>query len=122
VIAPGQEIDCTATYAVVAADLSDGELSNTATVTGTTPGGDSLTSDPSTATVAEIAPVVTPTPTPTPTPDPTVVATSGSASGSGSGLADTGSDTWTAALVGLGLLVLGALAAAAAWMTRRRRA
>jgi uncharacterized repeat protein (TIGR01451 family) len=55
---PGDSVICTATYTVVAADLADGgNLSNTATVIGTTPGGDPLTSDPSTATVDVIAPV-----------------------------------------------------------------
>jgi uncharacterized repeat protein (TIGR01451 family) len=96
---PGQMISCTATYGVVAADLADaGTLSNTATVTGTLPGGDLLTSDPSTAKVAEVAPAAP-----------------------AAALASTGSDTWTAALAGLGLLVLGLLAAAAAWIQRRNR-
>jgi LPXTG-motif cell wall-anchored protein len=92
-------ISCTATYTVVAADLADGAtLSNTATVTGTTQGGDLLTSDPSTASVKEVAPVAP-----------------------AAALASTGSDTWQAGLVGLGLLVLGLLAAAAAWIQRRNR-
>jgi uncharacterized repeat protein (TIGR01451 family) len=93
-LAPGQEIDCTATYTVVAADLAGGTLSNTATVTGTTPGGDPITSDPSTSKVKEVAPA---------------------------GLASTGSNVWNAGLVGLGLLVLGLLAGAAVWMQRRHR-
>ena len=97
-LAPGQEIDCTATYTVVAADLADGgTLSNTATVIGTTPGGDPITSDPSTAKVTEVAPAAP------------------------AGLASTGSDTWSAGLVGFGLLMLGLLAAAAAWIQRRHR-
>ncbi|WP_460581021.1 DUF7507 domain-containing protein [Humibacter ginsengisoli] len=99
VLPPGQSISCTATYTVVAADLAaGGTLSNTATVTGTLPGGDLLTSDPSTAKVAEVAPV---------TP--------------AAALASTGSDTWSAGLVGFGLLMLGLLAAAAAWIQRRHR-
>lgn len=99
VLPPGQMISCTATYTVVAADLADGAtLSNTATVTGTTQGGDLLTSDPSTASVKEVAPVAP-----------------------AAALASTGSDTWQAGLVGLGLLVLGLLAAAAAWIQRRNR-
>jgi len=59
-LAPGQTVDCTATYTVVAADLAGGTLTNTATVAGTTPSGDPLTSDPSTAKVTEgsSAPVV----------------------------------------------------------------
>jgi uncharacterized repeat protein (TIGR01451 family) len=97
-LAPGQLITCTATYTVVAADLADAAtLSNTATVTGTTPGGDPLTSDPSTAKVKEVAPAAP------------------------AGLALTGSDTWTAGLVGLGLLILGLLAGAAVWIQRRHR-
>jgi uncharacterized repeat protein (TIGR01451 family)/LPXTG-motif cell wall-anchored protein len=52
---PGDTLSCSATYTVVAADLTGGTLSNTATATGTVPGGDPLTSDPSTATVQELA-------------------------------------------------------------------
>jgi hypothetical protein len=37
------------------------------------------------------------------------------------GLASTGSDLWVSGLVGVGLLVLGLLAAAAAWFQRRNR-
>jgi uncharacterized repeat protein (TIGR01451 family) len=96
-LAPGEELDCTATYTVVAADLTGGTLSNTATVTGTTTGGDPISSDPSTAKVAEVAPAAA------------------------AGLASTGSDLWVSGLVGLGLLVLGLLAAVAAWMQRRGR-
>lgn len=96
-LAPGQEIDCTATYTVVAADLaSAGTLSNTATVTGTTTGGDPVTSDPSTSKVTEVASVT-----------PAGV------------LASTGSDTWAGGLVGLGLVILGLLAAATVWVQRR---
>jgi uncharacterized repeat protein (TIGR01451 family) len=98
-LAPGEEMDCTATYTVVAADLaSNGTLSNTATVTGSTTGGDPVSSDPSTSKVAEVG-----------LPAPMA------------GLASTGSDTWTAGLVGLGMLILGLLAASAAWLQRRNR-
>jgi len=55
---PGETVDCSARYTVVAADLTGGTLSNTATVTGELPGGGTLTSDPSTATVREVSPVV----------------------------------------------------------------
>ncbi|MGN6126332.1 MAG: beta strand repeat-containing protein [Humibacter sp.] len=104
---PGQTIDCTATYTVVAADLAGGSLSNTATVTGTPQGGgDPITSTPSTATVQEVPPAPTPA--------------AGSAA-NGSALASTGSDVWTVGIVGFGLLVLGLLAAAAAWIHRRHR-
>jgi uncharacterized repeat protein (TIGR01451 family) len=76
---PGDSVICTATYKVVAADLTDGKLTNTATATGTTPGGDPLTSDPSTSTV---------------TPDPTTpVAGGGTTPTGGDGeLAFTGTD------------------------------
>lgn len=99
ILPPGQTLDCTATYAVVAADLaSGGTLSNTATVTGTLPNLDPLTSDPSTVTVKEVP-----------------------AAPTSPGLASTGSDAWTAGLVGLGLVVLGLLAVAAAWLQRLHR-
>jgi uncharacterized repeat protein (TIGR01451 family) len=98
-LAPGDEMDCTAMYTVDAADLaSNGTLSNTATVTGSTTGGDPITSDPSTSKVTEVGPAAPM-----------------------AGLASTGSDTWTAGLVGLGMLVLGLLAASAAWLQRRSR-
>ena len=95
VLPPGQMISCTATYTVVAADLADGaSLSNTATVTGTTPGGDLLTSDPSTAKVQEIAPATPAT-----------------------ALASTGSDIIDWAAAGLALLGAGL----ALGLLRRRR-
>jgi uncharacterized repeat protein (TIGR01451 family) len=55
-LTPGESVACTATYRVVAADLTDGKLSNTAVVTGTTPDGDQVTSEPSTVTVETVAP------------------------------------------------------------------
>ncbi|MGN6126330.1 MAG: DUF7507 domain-containing protein [Humibacter sp.] len=101
---PGQTIDCTATYTVVAADLTGGgSLSNTATVTGTTPGGDPITSDPSTATVSV----------------PQAADPAGATPAAG--LADTGSNIWAAGLVGTGLVILGLLAAAAVRFQRRNR-
>jgi uncharacterized repeat protein (TIGR01451 family) len=49
---PGQSVTCTATYQVTQADLDSGALKNTATATGTTPGGDPTDpSTPSTVTV-----------------------------------------------------------------------
>ncbi|WP_309102173.1 GEVED domain-containing protein [Microbacterium sp.] len=54
---PGEAAACTATYTVVEADLAGGgTLSNTATVSGTTPTGDSITSSSSTAVVDAVAP------------------------------------------------------------------
>jgi uncharacterized repeat protein (TIGR01451 family) len=93
---PGEAVTCTATYTVVTADLSDGRLTNTATVSGTTPDGGSLTSTPSTAIVTPDP--VTPTPTPTATPTPTPVA-------DGEDLAVTGATT-AAPLVGLAAVLL----------------
>jgi LPXTG-motif cell wall-anchored protein len=52
---PGQKIVCTASYTVVADDLTGQQLTNTATATTTPPGGSPLTSDPSTARVADVA-------------------------------------------------------------------
>lgn len=54
-LAPGQTIVCTATYTVVAADLTGRALVNTATVTVTPPGGDPVTSEPSTARITDVA-------------------------------------------------------------------
>lgn len=55
---PGQHIVCTATYTVVAADLTGERLNNTAAVRATAPGGDPVESGPSTARVESVAPVV----------------------------------------------------------------
>lgn len=48
----GDSMDCTATYSATQADLDAGSISNTATATGKSSGGDTLTSEPSTATVS----------------------------------------------------------------------
>ena len=53
---PGQQVTCTASYTVVAADLTGQPLSNTATASATPPGGTPVTSDPSTARVVTQAP------------------------------------------------------------------
>ncbi|MEV8339012.1 LPXTG cell wall anchor domain-containing protein [Leucobacter sp. NPDC077196] len=51
-LAPGGTITCTASYTVMQADVdAGGSLSNTATVSGTSPGGDPVDSDPSNSTI-----------------------------------------------------------------------
>ncbi|WP_159618185.1 DUF7507 domain-containing protein [Ruania rhizosphaerae] len=58
-LAPDEEVVCTTTYEVVEADLTGGELSNTATAIGSTPGGDPVTSPESTTTTDTVAPLPT---------------------------------------------------------------
>ena len=98
-LAPGEDVTCTATYAVVAADLADSTLTNTATVAGDLPGGGTITSDPSTASVTVNPPtVVSVTPT---------------------GLAQTGSSvSGPAVAIGFLLLALGGVMLV---LVRRRR-
>jgi LPXTG-motif cell wall-anchored protein len=95
---PGESIVCTASYTVVAADLTGQALSNTATVSATPPGGDPITSAPSTARITDVA-------GPAPVPD--------------SPLASTGSTIgWGIGATALVLLVAGG----ALLLIRRRRA
>jgi uncharacterized repeat protein (TIGR01451 family) len=123
-LAPGRSTTCTATYTVTQADITNGGVKNTATVTGVAPAGGSVTSPPSTVTVSVsgTAPVVTTPPaTGTPpgsgtAPEPNPVAPSG---GTGP-LAFTGMGSFDqlvaggilSVLAGLGLIILS---------TRRRR-
>jgi uncharacterized repeat protein (TIGR01451 family) len=97
-LAPGAAENCTATYAVTHADLVSGKLSNSATVTGTTSGGDPVTSDPSSVTVKTVVPVAP------------------------AGLASTGSDLFGPILGGAGILLAGLIALLAAAVIRRRKA
>ncbi len=79
-LAPGESTTCTAGYTVVADDLAGGaELANTATATGTAPGGAPIGSDPSTATVAAASPA-------SPSPSPSPSGGAGPADGDGAGL------------------------------------
>ncbi|MBF4514133.1 LPXTG cell wall anchor domain-containing protein [Plantibacter sp. VKM Ac-2885] len=52
VLLPGQSTTATAEYTVTAADLANGPLRNTATATGTPPGGTPISSPPSSVTVS----------------------------------------------------------------------
>lgn len=50
-LAPGDSVDCTATYAVTQADVNTGRIDNTAVAHATTPADDVVSSDPSSAPV-----------------------------------------------------------------------
>lgn len=58
-LAPGDSIGCTADYVVTQADIDAGAIDNTATVSGSTPGGAPITTPPSTVTItAQPAPAL----------------------------------------------------------------
>ncbi|MFT4282187.1 DUF6923 family protein [Microbacterium sp.] len=60
VLAPGDQITCTASYTVTQADVDAGSVTNTASVGGNTPGGPPIDSPPSTVTVPSLdAPALT---------------------------------------------------------------
>ncbi len=98
-LAPGAEVTCTATYVLTQADVAAGQVTNTATATGTPPGDTPPpNSDPSTATVPL-----------TPVPDDAVPVPD-QPDRPGGGLASTGATIgWTAGLAAL-LVLLGATA------------
>ncbi|MFI6639258.1 GEVED domain-containing protein [Streptomyces sp. NPDC050504] len=68
-LAPGGSVDCTAAYTVVAADLTGKPLRNTATASGTGPGGEPVVSEPGRATV-DTEPEPVPPPVGQPGPGP----------------------------------------------------
>ncbi|WP_337002244.1 MULTISPECIES: beta strand repeat-containing protein [unclassified Microbacterium] len=91
-LAAGEDIDCTATYQLTAADVAAGEVTNTATDTGTPPDGPPVVSPP------DDGDVVIPPPSPTPAPAPP----------SGGGLSETGGAVPVIALiVGIGAVLAG---------------
>ncbi|MFE3634959.1 FG-GAP-like repeat-containing protein [Streptomyces sp. NPDC059168] len=55
-LAPGVSTVCTAAYTTTAADVKAGKVSNTATTTGATPGGTTVTAESNTVTVLACAP------------------------------------------------------------------
>jgi uncharacterized repeat protein (TIGR01451 family) len=96
-LAPGVSEACTATYTVTEADLVSGKLTNTATVTGMTAGGDPVESDQSTVSI------------------PTVIPATAAA------LAFTGSDVFGPLIGGAGLVFSGMIALLVMAIIQRRR-
>ncbi|MBT1633280.1 beta strand repeat-containing protein [Curtobacterium flaccumfaciens] len=115
-LAPGQSVTCTAVYSTTHADLTDRTLSNTATAVGTTPNGDPVGSNPSTADVRTVTPTSPTHPAATPVPSAPPAA-----SPAPPGLAFTGfNEAWLLPL-SAGLIVLGAALLTAPSVLRRRR-
>ncbi|MGW8954338.1 DUF7507 domain-containing protein [Streptomyces sp. NPDC055709] len=57
-LAPGQSMECTATYGVTQADVNAGEIENTAEATGTPPSGPAVTDTASASVTAQQTPVL----------------------------------------------------------------
>ena len=105
-LAPGGSVTCSARYTATEADLKAGTISNTATGGATFSGGWDLDSDPSTAKVSTVAPVIVPeAPAEAEVP-----------------LANTGLTSGPFALAGLLVLLLGTATLAVSRKRRREQA
>ncbi|WP_445929042.1 DUF7507 domain-containing protein, partial [Mycobacterium tuberculosis] len=71
---PGVTVICEASYTTVAEDITGDPIENTAAATGVSPQDVTVTSPPSSASVATVVPTPTPTPTPLP-PQPPLAGT-----------------------------------------------
>ena len=109
---PGASVDCTAAYAVVAADLTGRPIVNTALASGTAPGSITIDSAPASASVDTAVPAP-PTPPPTPTPAPVPP----DSTPAGGPLASTGS---VITVAGLGIAAALVLAGSIVILARRR--
>ncbi|ROR80164.1 conserved repeat domain-containing protein [Plantibacter flavus] len=129
VLAPGEQVLITTEYAITAADIEVGSVTNEATASGTGPDGADVDSSASVAVELRSA-IVTPgpgpdpSPEPTPTPEPTRSPAPGTvepAPGTSSGdLAKTGVDGSTLTGLTLGAMLLFGIGAAVLAETRRR--